>query len=98
MASTMAYQLADTGVRVNALCPGMIETGMTAPLFTAARVRGTERRIGQLNPLKRHGHADEVARLALSSAVTRAATSMGQAWAVDGGLSAGLPYIPGKLS
>ncbi len=98
MASTMAYQLADTGVRVNALCPGMIETGMTAPLFTAARVRGTERRIGQLNPLKRHGHADEVARLALFLGSDESSYVNGQAWAVDGGLSAGLPYIPGKLS
>ena len=62
MAQTMAYQLAGTAIRCNAICPGLIETGMTSTVFEAARSRGTEGRIGQLNPLKRAGHADECAR------------------------------------
>ena len=62
---TTCYQLAGTGIRCNALCPGIIETGMTSKLYEAARARGTEKKIGQLNPLMRGGVADEVARVAL---------------------------------
>lgn len=96
MAHTMAYELAGTGVRINALCPGLIETGMTAPVFEMARARGTEGRIGQLNPLKRGGRADEIARVALFLASDEASYVNGQAWAVDGGLSAGHPYVQSK--
>ncbi|KAK8107997.1 uncharacterized protein PG998_010010 [Apiospora kogelbergensis] len=98
MAQTCSYQLAGTGVRVNAICPGLIETGMTAPTFEAARARGTERKVGQLNPLKRGGQADEIARVALFLASDEASYVNGQAWAVDGGLSAGHPFVPGKIA
>ncbi|KAL2759634.1 hypothetical protein ACRALDRAFT_1079330 [Sodiomyces alcalophilus JCM 7366] len=97
LAQTMSYQLAGTGIRVNAICPGLIETGMTANVYEAARARGTEKRIGQLNPTKRGGHADEIARVALFLASDESSYVNGQAWAVDGGLSAGHPYVPGKL-
>jgi NAD(P)-dependent dehydrogenase (short-subunit alcohol dehydrogenase family) len=97
LAQTIAYQLAGTGIRINAICPGVIETGMTAPMYTAARERGTEKKIGQLNPLGRGAHADEVARVALFLASEEASYVNGQAWAVDGGLSAGHPFVPGKL-
>ena len=97
MAQTMAYQLHGTGVRVNAICPGLIETGMTAPTYEAARARGTENKIGQLNPTSRGGHADEIARVALFLGSDESSYVNGQAWAVDGGLSAGLPYVRGKL-
>jgi len=97
LAQTMSYQLAGTGVRVNAICPGVIETGMTAPMYEAARSRGTEKKIGQLNPLRRGAHADEVARVALFLGSDESSYVNGQAWAVDGGLSAGHPFVPGKL-
>jgi NAD(P)-dependent dehydrogenase (short-subunit alcohol dehydrogenase family) len=98
MAQTMAYQLVGTGIRVNAICPGLIETGMTAGVFEYARSRGTEGRIGQLNPLRRGGNADEIARLALFLGSDESSYVNGQAWAVDGGLSAGHPFVPGKLA
>ncbi|ROT43485.1 NAD(P)-binding protein [Sodiomyces alkalinus F11] len=97
LAQTMSYQLAGTNIRVNAICPGLIETGMTADVYEAARARGTEKRIGQLNPTKRGGHADEIARVALFLASDESSYVNGQAWAVDGGLSAGHPYVPGRL-
>lgn len=62
---TSAFQLSGTNIRCNALCPGLIETGMTQLLWEAARKRGTESKIGQINPLKRGGAADEIARVAL---------------------------------
>jgi len=97
LAQTIAYQLAGTGIRINAICPGVIETGMTASMYEAARSRGTERKIGQLNPLRRGAHADEVARVALFLGSDESSYVNGQAWAVDGGLSAGHPVVPGKL-
>jgi NAD(P)-dependent dehydrogenase (short-subunit alcohol dehydrogenase family) len=97
LAQTIAYQLAGTGVRINAICPGVIETGMTAMMYDAARARGTEKKIGQLNPLRRGAHADEVARVALFLGSDESSYVNGQAWAVDGGLSAGHPFVPGKL-
>ena len=60
MAATGAWQLAKTNIRVNAICPGLIETGMTAPTFEMARARGSAVKIGQLNPTGRYGVAEEV--------------------------------------
>ncbi|KAI9679498.1 MAG: hypothetical protein M1817_005520 [Caeruleum heppii] len=94
---TCAWQLSGTGIRCNAICPGVIETGMTAAMYEAARTRGTEKKIGQLNPTRRGGHADEVARVALFLASPESSYVNGQAWAVDGGLTAGHPVVPGKL-
>lgn len=55
MAKTSAYQLQKTDVRVNSICPGLIETGMTTFTFDYARQRGTAGKLGQLNPLGRFG-------------------------------------------
>ncbi|KAM5342981.1 hypothetical protein ACJ41O_013947 [Fusarium nematophilum] len=98
LAQTIAYQLAGTGVRVNAVCPGLIETGMTAPVYDMARARGNEKKIGQLNPTRRGGQADEIARVVLFLGSDESSYVNGQAWAVDGGLSAGHPFVPGKLA
>ncbi|KAF2745126.1 NAD(P)-binding protein [Sporormia fimetaria CBS 119925] len=95
---TCAYQLVGTGIRCNAVCPGLIETGMTKVTYDAARKRGTEKKIGQLNPLRRGGQPDEIARAVLFLASDESSYVNGQAWAVDGGLSAGLPFVPGKLA
>jgi NAD(P)-dependent dehydrogenase (short-subunit alcohol dehydrogenase family) len=70
---------------------------MTAPMYENARSRGTQKKIGQLNPLQRGAHADEVARVALFLGSEESSYVNGQAWAVDGGLSAGHPFVPGKL-
>lgn len=98
IAQTLSYQLTGTGIRINAICPGVIETGMTLPMYEAARERGTEKKIGQLNPMRRGAVADEVARIALFLGSDEASYVNGQAWAVCGGLSAGHPAVPGKLA
>ncbi|KAK7193397.1 NAD(P)-binding protein [Paraphaeosphaeria sporulosa] len=95
---TCAFQLAGTGIRCNAVCPGLIETGMTKTTYDAARARGSTGKIGQLNPLRRGGVADEIARAVLFLGSDEASYVNGQAWAVDGGLSAGHPFVPGKLA
>ncbi len=91
LAQTAANALTGTGVRVNAICPGLIETGMTRPIFDRARERGTEGKIGQLNPLQRPGAPEEIAAMALFLASDEASYVNGQAFAVDGGLSSSHP-------
>ncbi len=95
---TAANQLAGTGIRVNAICPGLIETGMTRPLFELARAAGKEGRIGQLNPLRRAGRPEEVAAMALFLASDESSYVNGQALAVDGGLTSSLPFVPGRMT
>ena len=97
LVTTAANQLAGTGIRVNAICPGLIETGMTQPLFDHARAVGKEHKIGQLNPLRRGGRPEEIANVAAFLASDDASYVNGQAWAVDGGLSSSLPFVPGKM-
>jgi NAD(P)-dependent dehydrogenase (short-subunit alcohol dehydrogenase family) len=94
LVQTTAFQLSASGVRINAICPGLIETGMTRPLFEQARARGTANKIGQLNPLRRAGAPDEIAQMALFLASDAASYVNGQAFPVDGGLSASLPIVP----
>jgi NAD(P)-dependent dehydrogenase (short-subunit alcohol dehydrogenase family) len=93
LVQTAANQLTGTGVRINAICPGLIETGMTRPIFEQARARGSERKIGQLNPLRRPGVPDEIARTALFLASDASSYVNGQAIAVDGGLSTSHPIV-----
>src|ERR1700722_11477077 len=93
LVQTAANQLAGTGVRINAICPGLIETGMTRPIFEQARARGSEGRIGQLNPLRRPGMPDEIAQMALFLASDASSYVNGQAIAVDGGLSTSHPIV-----
>lgn len=92
LVQTAANALLGTGVRVNAICPGLIETGMTRPIFEFARARGTEGKIGQLNPLQRHGLPAEIAAAALFLVSDEASYVNGQAIAVDGGLSSTHPF------
>ena len=87
-----AQQLCDTNVRVNAICPGLTETGMTKPIFDNAKERGTDGKIGQLNPLKRAGQPHELAAMGLFLASDEASYVNGQAIPVDGGLTASMPY------
>jgi NAD(P)-dependent dehydrogenase (short-subunit alcohol dehydrogenase family) len=95
---TGANQMAGSGVRINAVCPGLTETGMTQIVFDRARERGTEGKIGQLNALRRGAVPEEIAQVALFLASDDASYVNGQAIAVDGGLSSSHPVVPGKMA
>ena len=87
-----ATQLAGANIRVNAICPGLIETGMTELIYDRARSKGQEEQLGRLNPLKRGGEPIEIARTALFLASDESSYVNGQAIVVDGGLSASHPF------
>jgi NAD(P)-dependent dehydrogenase (short-subunit alcohol dehydrogenase family) len=96
LVKTACNELYGTGVRVNAIAPGLIETGMTKPIFDGARARGNEDKIGQLNPTTRYGAPEEIARAGLFLASDDASYVNGQTIAVDGGLSTSHPVVRRK--
>lgn len=96
LVQTAAQQLTGTGVRVNAVCPGLIETGMTRPVYESARAAGKEEKIGQLNPMLRGGEPEEICAVVTFLASADASYVNGQAWAVDGGLSSSHPVTRQK--
>jgi NAD(P)-dependent dehydrogenase (short-subunit alcohol dehydrogenase family) len=93
MVTTAANTFRGSGVRVNAICPGLIETGMTKPLFDYAKARGSTDRVGQLNPTLRAGQPEEIAAAALFLASDESSYVNGQALPVDGGLTSSLPVV-----
>ncbi len=96
-----AQQLCESGVRVNAICPGLTETGMTKPTFDYARDKGVQAKLGRLNPLRRAAQPEELAQVALFLASAQSSYVNGQAIAVDGGLSSSHPVtrqLPGQTA
>jgi NAD(P)-dependent dehydrogenase (short-subunit alcohol dehydrogenase family) len=87
-----ATQLCGANIRVNAICPGLIQTGMTQPFYDIAKASGKEDKIGHLNPLKRGGAPVEIANAALFLASDESSYVNGHALVVDGGLSVSHPY------
>lgn len=97
LVQTAANDLFDSGVRVNAICPGLIETGMTRFIYEKARERGSEHKIGQHNALNRGGEPIEIAKMALFLASDDASYVNGHAHPVDGGLTSTHPFIIPKF-
>jgi NAD(P)-dependent dehydrogenase (short-subunit alcohol dehydrogenase family) len=96
-----AQQLCETNVRVNAICPGLTETGMTKPTFDYAKDKGVTHKLGKLNPLRRAAQPEELAQVALFLASQQSSYVNGQAIAVDGGLSSSHPVtrqLPGQTA
>lgn len=91
---TTACDLGQWNVRVNAVCPGLIETGMTAPVFERARAANKEEKLGSRCELRRYGRPEEVAAVIAFLASDDASYVTGQALPVDGGNTASL-NLPG---
>ena len=92
LAQTAANAFAGTGVRVNAVLPGLVETQLTRKVFEDARARGVEGKLGHVTPLKRPGRADEIAAAAAFLASDDSSYVDGQLLSVDGGVSSTHPY------
>jgi NAD(P)-dependent dehydrogenase (short-subunit alcohol dehydrogenase family) len=95
-AQCAAKDLAPFGVRVNALCPGMVKTALNRSVYDAwaarhpAELRSTfdawaEEKIRKLVPLGRWQEAEEIAAMAVFLASPRARSVTGQTVNVDGG-------------
>src|SRR5262252_9618709 len=84
LTKTMAVELAQHGITVNAIAPAQIDTRLTRGLPEEARRRRVDR-----IPLGRFGEPDDVARAALFLASDDASYVTGHTLAVDGGYLAG---------
>ncbi|MGH8259550.1 MAG: SDR family NAD(P)-dependent oxidoreductase [Steroidobacteraceae bacterium] len=95
LVQTGASQFAGTGVRLNAICPGLTDgTGMGRPILDWARKSGLEEEIVQVIPLRRCAQAEEVARAAAFLASDESSYVNGHVLVVDGGLASSLPTVP----
>jgi NAD(P)-dependent dehydrogenase (short-subunit alcohol dehydrogenase family) len=92
LTKALAVELAPLGIRVNAVCPGVIRTPMVErglPDLFAANPEEAWRRLGRLHPLGRVGEPEEVARAVLFLASDEASFITGVALPVDGGWTGG---------
>ena len=92
LAPTAANAFAGTGVCVNAILPGLVETQLTRKVFEDARIRGIEGKLGHVTPLKRPGRAEEIAAAAAFLASDNSSYVDGQLLSVDGGVSSTHPF------
>ena len=87
----LALELAGKGVRVNAVCPWLVDTDMAVEFIAeharivALDVEPTRQNFLNSVPLKRFIHPQEVAGLVVYLASDEASYVNGQSWAVDGG-------------
>jgi 3-oxoacyl-[acyl-carrier protein] reductase len=80
----LAVELGKEGITVNAICPGPIDTGMTAKVPDADKATYAHRRTA----LRRYGSPEEVAHMTLSLCLPAASYITGATIPVDGGLMA----------
>ena len=86
MTRTAAAEYARSGIRINSVCPGVVNT----PMMTRALERepGRENRLRNVHPIGRFGEASEVAHAALWLCSDKSSFVTGHQLAVDGGLTA----------
>lgn len=92
----LAQEWAADGIRVNAVCPGMIRTPLTEALYQDAEVAAGR---AALVPLARIGQGEDVAAAVAYLASTGASYVTGQQLVVDGGVADHmLAMIPGRAA
>lgn len=85
----MACDHGPEGIRVNAICPGYIDTPMLKNFFRdAGDIQTLEKEIRNVHPTRRYGTPDDVANLVNWLASDEARYASGQLWVLDGGLTA----------
>jgi NAD(P)-dependent dehydrogenase (short-subunit alcohol dehydrogenase family) len=92
MTKSAALDYAETGVRINAICPGMTYTGLAGAAPGAEPPPGAH----LPTPMKRWGHPEELAAAALFLASDESSFVTGVALAVDGGYAASGPPVPAR--
>lgn len=85
----MACDLGPEGIRVNAICPGYIDTPMLQSFFQeSGDIDSLEQAVRDVHPMRRYGTPDDIANLVNWLASDEARYASGQLWVLDGGLTA----------
>ena len=88
----MACDHGPEGIRVNAICPGYIDTPMLQSFFNSAGeggdIKSLQKAVRDVHPLRRYGTPEDIASLANFLAGDESRYASGQLWVLDGGLSA----------
>jgi len=85
----MACDHGPEGIRVNAICPGYIDTPMLRGFFRDhGDIESLEAAVRDVHPIRRYGTPDDVANLVNWLASDEAKYASGQLWILDGGLTA----------
>lgn len=97
LTKNMAIDYGRKGIRVNAVCPGFIDTPLLNGLMEMEGFEEVRRRITDAHQLGRFGRPEEVANVILFLASDEASFVTGHAMVVDGGFTAGHRFGIGEL-
>ena len=85
----MACDHGPEGIRVNAICPGYVDTPMLQSFFGGSGdIESLQQAVRDVHPLRSYGTPDDIANLVNWLASDEACYASGQLWVIDGGLSA----------
>lgn len=85
----MACDHGPEGIRVNAICPGYIDTPMLQSFFgESGDIESLKQAVRDVHPTRRYGTPEDIANLVNWLASDEARYAAGQLWIIDGGLSA----------
>ncbi len=85
----MACDHGPEGIRVNAICPGYVDTPMLQSFFgESGDIESLKQAVREVHPIRRYGTPEDIANLVNWLASDEARYASGQLWVIDGGLSA----------
>lgn len=92
LTKSVALELGQQGIRVNAICPGVVATPLAHGPLDEERRQKFRDRFGRHQPIGRVGETDDIAQAALFLASDDSTFITGTAMVVDGGAYAGRPW------
>jgi len=85
----MACDHGPEGIRVNAVCPGYVDTPMLQSFFgESGDIESLKQAVRNVHPIRSYGQPEDIANLVNWLAGDEARYASGQLWVIDGGLSA----------
>lgn len=89
LTKAMACDHGPEGIRVNAVCPGYVDTPMLQSFFgSSGDIETLQKAVRDVHPIRTYGTPEDVANLVNWLAGDEASYASGQLWIIDGGLSA----------